>query len=333
MARSCGGGSSRGRSGGSSRSSSSSSSFSSSDSYSINCPHRHCYVNRHGVQKVYYTKAPIDIDKKQTGVRLFSILLVLMFMLSWGFFFLAAVVAVVSDVKYGNTKLTAYDADAVVLEDNAGLFDSSEIRELTISLREFGEKTGIIPYVYTLNGETLDMEQYLNESKLEQFAMDKYYELFSDENHFLIVYMDNSVDWVWWAIQGDNTYPLLNGEEFGVFRDTLTDALSITTESSALLQAFDTKWIDSITHVSVKDIKGYASVILFSSVSPLILILLIYGIVEGRHEAVDEYNYYRDHGYPMQVDEMLDRCPNCGYYNVNHDERCSNCGASMYKNI
>lgn len=124
-----------------------------------------------------------------------------------------------------------------LVDDNAGVIDNK--KELTDTLTEFYDLTGIIPAVVTVNNEDWSGD------KLEDYAFDMYLERFSDENHFLLVYSEprrpnrNDVDWHWDAIQGDNTDNIITESHFKIFQSDLMTSLEDKSPGKAIELAFE----------------------------------------------------------------------------------------------
>lgn len=98
-----------------------------------------------------------------------------------------------------------YDGPGVI-ESAAGQFS------LENSLKHFHEKTGVQPYLYIAN------ELYGDSSPdfdaVEKFMNDKYYELFSDEGHILVLYFEyESGEYNTWYMVGNDAGDLVLDEE------------------------------------------------------------------------------------------------------------------------
>lgn len=344
MARSCGGGHGGGGGGHSGghhhHSGGSSSSYQYDDtqaprgsSYSTYHPHRHSYVNRRGKRILYYTAEPVDIEalsKKEGGLTNFLIAIILFF---FGVSVVIPFMGDISEAMKGCTKIDAYYADAIVIQDDAGVIADEELRGLTTALRDFGDVTGIIPYVYTVSVSQLDDFQRSSfAASLEDFAMTTYYALFNDEDHYLVLLVENGENWDWWAIQGDNTYPLLDDYEFELFQSFLQDALGRTTPGKALTAAFRSEWTEEVVTFSKLVFIGTAiEIVLSSPIFIIIIIALVAGKRSRNRDRRDEYEYYQEHGYPAQIDSIEASCPCCGTANPKYEEICTKCGANLSK--
>ena len=106
---------------------------------------------------------------------------------------------------------------------------------LLYSLEEYQDVTGICPVVYTVYAEDWVYEY---DYDLEEYTLDKYIEEFSDEDHFVFVYTLPSYqveawksgqldvpDFIWQAVQGDNTDAIITEDEFDDFREEVHEEL------------------------------------------------------------------------------------------------------------
>lgn len=127
------------------------------------------------------------------------------------------------------------------IEDTLDVIDNET--ELEAVLQQFQDKTGICPYIVTV-----DTSIWKNKfPSLEKYAYDTYIRKFSDEKHFLIVYSapinsdpENASDWSWEGMQGDSTDPILSTRNMEKFNRRLYYTLeSGEPVGSALYQTFD----------------------------------------------------------------------------------------------
>lgn len=107
------------------------------------------------------------------------------------------------------------------IEDHVGAIDNSY--ELEQYLTEFRSLTGISPLVLTVYDSVWENEY----TKLEDYAYDYYIQKFSDEQHWLFVYSasDNSDEWSWHAMQGNDTGKIITMSKFDKFRVDLQENL------------------------------------------------------------------------------------------------------------
>lgn len=98
-----------------------------------------------------------------------------------------------------------YDGPGVI-ESAAGQFS------LENSLKHFYEKTGVQPYLYIAN--ELDGNSSPDFDAVEKFMNDKYYELFSDEGHILVLYFEyESGEYNTWYMCGNDAYDYVLDDE------------------------------------------------------------------------------------------------------------------------
>ncbi len=120
-------------------------------------------------------------------------------------------------------KVKVYSNNLSVITDTIGVIDNKE--ELYKSLEKFRLKTGIPVTILTISND--DWKDYYN--SLENYAYEKYLNLFNDEQHWLIVYSEDSDyehnQWYFEGMQGDNTDNVLSVEYTDKFNKRLTDNL------------------------------------------------------------------------------------------------------------
>ncbi len=185
-----------------------------------------------------------------------------------------------------------------LVDDNAGVIDNK--KELTDTLTEFYNLTGIIPSVVTVNNEDWAGD------KLEDCAFDMYLERFSDENHFLLVYSEprkpnrNDIDWHWDAIQGDNTDNIITEAHFRIFQSDLMTFLENKSPGEAIELAFE----NSLSYMMNKEKSGndsvrimMAAIILFFIAMALFPVIKSLAAIGRQYEEVPEETSPTDDAY------------------------------------
>jgi len=121
----------------------------------------------------------------------------------------------VSNISYE----TKYITDTIDVIDNE--------REVIETLKDFHQKTGICPHILTLSHD-----DWIRYDSLENYSLEKYYDMFYDEEHFLLVYSeyyyedDDYLDWAWECIIGDDTIKILSDSKMDKFNDDFYEELS-----------------------------------------------------------------------------------------------------------
>lgn len=180
---------------------------------------RYSYLDRHGNTQYIYTDRPMR--KQSVFSLIFSLILFIPFifpMFIMGGAFIPELLPpkpIESHVSYE----TSYITDTIDVIDNE--------RAVTETLRDFHQKTGICPHVLTLSHD--DWVRY---DSLENYSLEKYYDMFYDEEHFLLVYSeyyyedDDYLDWSWECIIGDDTVKILSDSKMDKFNDDFYEELS-----------------------------------------------------------------------------------------------------------
>lgn len=222
---SSGGGSSGGRSGGSST----------SKTYFAGAHRYRVFNQRSGAEFYIYSRS----QPGKTGIS--SLILVGVF--SVCFFLFALFAASVSAPK----KLKPVYSDKAAVHDDAELFAKEDT--LVDTLEEYRKLTGICPVVYTVYSSAWSGRY----ESLEDYTFDKYVNNFSDEQHFVIVYSVpdeeavlyregklSKTGFVWHAVQGNETDPIITEAMFDKFGNLFQDQLMEGVEPSvALNEAFE----------------------------------------------------------------------------------------------
>jgi len=132
-------------------------------------------------------------------------------------------------------KLPAHYMDVPEVHDDINVIEAKD--QLEDILKQYQEKTGICTHIYTVYHE-----KWINTySDPSDYCMNVYTGNFHDEEHFVIIFSipfkdaecyDNSnrdkhyvPDFVWEAVQGDDTDPILTEEMFTTFRKMLQKEL------------------------------------------------------------------------------------------------------------
>lgn len=156
--------------------------------------------------KCNYLYSDTDITKIKTNKM--SLVLMILFML----FFAATPLYIVFSDVYNHPHAIQMPAQKEIrIEDTIGILSSEEKSEMVLLMTAFREKTGVVPAFVAVH----DSEWNSNYSNLEDYAYDKYLEIFPDEKHMLIVYSEPDYykdfnNWKWELMQGNDTDPVLS---------------------------------------------------------------------------------------------------------------------------
>ena len=118
------------------------------------------------------------------------------------------------------------DAQWNMIDDRADSFTPTEEQQIAATLRSLYQTSGIRTEIQTI---TENMFLEADKSDLETYAYAEYVNLFSDEDHLLIVFEDiGDDDWKFELMEGDNTSDWLNDGVNDHFDDKLTENLWAT---------------------------------------------------------------------------------------------------------
>jgi len=205
------------------------------------------------------------------------------------------------------------------IADKANVINNKS--ELEESLKTFEKKTGICPYVITVNNEDWlggfeDFSSSLYENTFgsdedrflvvyEDFSFSLYENTFgSDEDHFLVVYSEPKSgtqsqfnDWYWEAIQGDNTDPIITENKFDKFKTELQAYLEDdnNTCGTAMIKVFDHSGDYFMEASGTSGVVPFIIVgVIFILIPLLILILFIKWFAANRKRVFTEDSSYID---------------------------------------
>ena len=171
---------------------------------------RYSYINSRGMMVFFYS----DTTPRKTSLKSTILLyggLIIFFVILAAFLIFSAFPKKMSKI-YINPTSSYY-------EDNAGIVTSPE--QINHSFSSFYELTGVQPYLYTIKAEYFP-KQYgdITVDHLERYAYDLYLDLFNDEGHWLILFIeyDDYPYFAWIEMHGNNTAKLINADFFEQFQ-------------------------------------------------------------------------------------------------------------------
>ncbi len=203
--------SSHGRSGGSSGPSFSTRPFAGATAY--------FYISHTGRRCQFYSATPPKRQSKISAVLLAILALVILI----AFMSLAFFACIPTRLSAG-----ACTPTGVYLNDKADLVENET--QFNKSMKAFYEKTGVEPYLYTISEDDFPSVVYgeLDAYALQSFAYDEYYNICSDEGHYLITMVKlNDGEYLWCEMAGDDSVGLIDDDAFGGFQ---VNMLALTAE-------------------------------------------------------------------------------------------------------
>lgn len=256
---------------------------------------KYSYVNRRGRTRFFFYGGVPQRRRNSVGSIMVSVFIIILGLLVGGIMLYALI-----PVKLSSNKCTPISS---YYEDNANVFTETEGEELEKTLKAFYKKTGVQPYLLTFYYEDFS-ENYgpLNSYTLEQYAYDKYINMFlDDEGHWLIVLAINQEEnaqatdkWIWCEMTGDDAKRIVTDSLFSSFQSDMQTFLNADSISmgDGINRAYSNVLDDSLK------VKGNDLIILLFLIAFLILFIgiplvgIIRSIVEIKR--VNEYCDYRD---------------------------------------
>lgn len=204
--------------------------------------------------------------------------------------------------------------------DETDAFSDDEERSIQEAVSRYYDKTGIAVEIHTISEETFVAS---DKEDLETYAYYDYVNSFDDENHWLIVFLDEDREtrtWEFEGIQGDYTDEWLTKSLVDDFDDTLTENLWKTNLSygEAFTLSFDA--LNDATHRS-SDWRVLLIAAAFGIAGVVLLILAFRPAAEKK-----QLNGYHEVNVGNQG-PVLVRCDYCGGTYVYGETVCPHCSA------
>lgn len=120
--------------------------------------------------------------------------------------------------------------------DELGWIDS--VSKLEAGMKNFYHKTGVQPYVYIT--DNANGVSWPNDSQMDAFANSLYEQLFSDEGHVLLVFLESNEKYKTWYVCGTQAKTVIDQEAADILLDYVDRYYySDMTESQFFSKAFD----------------------------------------------------------------------------------------------
>ena len=106
--------------------------------------------------------------------------------------------------------------------DKMGWIKQADV--LNAGMEAFFKKTGVKPYLYltdNINGNTEPSDE-----EMDAFAGDLYDKLFTDENHFLLVFQEYGDYYMTWYVSGGNAAEIMDEEAANIVLDYVDEYYS-----------------------------------------------------------------------------------------------------------
>lgn len=210
------------------------------------------FINSHGVSQGFYSSVTPKRQSTKARIAIFSVI-VLAIMIFAPF---AANASLPSKIP-----ASYCEATGVYLKDGAEIIADKEA--FNQSMKEFYDKTGAEPYVYTLKETDFPDKVYgsVNKNSLEDYAYDKYLDIFNDEGHYmLIIVLLNDGTFLWLDMAGNDTMGLIDDEAFDVLKTNMVANLRLPEDSGAVISSSMLKMADASLVVTRGDKIGVIAI-------------------------------------------------------------------------
>ena len=255
---------------------------------------RYSYIGRNGDTQYIYTDRPM---KKKP---LFALIFEMIFFIPFVAIFFVIPGAFMPDLFPPKPLESNVSYETSYITDTIDVIDNE--REVVETLKEFHQKTGIAPHILTINHD-----EWAKHDSFEIYALEKYYDMFYDEEHFLLVYSEeyyeegDYTDWAWECVIGDYTIDILTENKLSKFNDDFYEELSRS--SSPLSADIITVFSDPETRFMKADInlESLFSGLFFMLFWGGIVGLFIFNAIREFVMSQKDYTYAPEDGMPQSV--------------------------------
>jgi len=259
-----------------------------------------------------YVYSDHDLTKPKSKLRYLILLFYVPFIFAIGSLFVSAI--------HHPTKLEIDYTPSIMIDDYADVISTEEESVLMDTMMSFYQKTGISPYVMTVHNE----EWFGYYDNMEQYAFDKYVNMFPDEKHWLVIYSqpinpdENFIDWFFEGMQGNDTDDILTEKVANDFTDEL-ERFFLDRTHYTVGQAFNLAFTNC-SEVAMKTTMERGNLIMGIIMAPFIGVHMFFmvffdpdkkyqGAVECKGEQVQEDTC--DYCGGVYVVGTVTSCPHC----------------------
>lgn len=144
-----------------------------------------------------------------------------------------------------NVSVTEYYTDELGWINNPSVFEKG--------LKYFYEKTGVQPYVY-ITDNVGELSQSDLDSKIEEFANDKYNQLFSDEAHLLLIFYENNSYYRTYCLAGSSANTVIDASARDILLSKIDKYYYMSYDDNEFFSIAFEKAADDIMKSSSKEI-------------------------------------------------------------------------------
>ena len=151
-------------------------------------------------------------------------------------------------------------------------------------LEDFYDETGVQPYVYILeNGTTTDQDE------LADLAEAYYYELFSDEGHFLLVFCDDGYgSYNYGYYVGSDAYAVVDSEALSIFADELEYAYGYAAEDEEVFSQAFANTAENIMSAAESSSRTKVITMVGVVIAVVVVIVLVVVLRKNKQKQADE---------------------------------------------
>ena len=247
---------------------------------------RYTYINSRGMMCFFYSNQTPRRTSLTSTILLYGGLII--------FFIVLAAFLISSAVPKKMSKIYISPTSSYY-EDNAGIVTNAN--ELNSEFNSFYELTGVQPYLYTIKAENFP-KQYgaITKYTLEDFAYDLYIDQFSDEGHWLIVFVkyENSPYFGWVDMAGDYTQNIINDTFFNKFQKDMQRYLNTASQDGASITYCDaiiTSFKNSEDYAFDMSSQARGQIIMYSFIFGGLVALMLYVLIKSIQQTLKVNGY------------------------------------------
>lgn len=180
----------------------------------------YAYYNRR-TRDIEYLYSDIDLKSRKGGSKSELIAWLILWSIVLGIF---SVIGIMAMPQFKPGRLRTSSDYKIEVIDEVGIESGISEDELRGTLQEFKTITGITPCVL------ISSRMSLGNRIVEDYAYSEYVKRYKDEDHWLIVYIEDD-EWEWEGMQGDNTDIILTRSITNKFNKDMQKSLMNTNDA------------------------------------------------------------------------------------------------------
>lgn len=185
---------------------------------------------------------------------------------------------------------TSMSTETKYFTDELGWIKKSSVLEK--GMKEFYKKTGVQPHLYITNNIYNDKNP--DNKKVEEFLNAKYDELFKDEAHLLLVFLDNGDDWGSWIMTGNVAKSVIDNEAQDFIHALINKYATSDLEDEEMFSMVFSKSADLLMTVYKSPWPTMLMIIAIVGISAGVVIIVIKSKLKKKELEVEQDKYNKE---------------------------------------